>query len=115
VSVAGEAPPAQDPTLVDTEPEKDRSAHERKAPMYWRLLRLRHVHPNGWQRAVLLEGMVAVALVLVLAGVASLWTLLALPVVAASLVKVHDLLVGGIRRAARPPEDGSEPAADDSA
>ena len=67
---------------------------ETKPPLYWRLLRLRAIHPNGWQRAVLVEGVVAVAVVLVLADVASAWTLLALPLASAAVVKGHDLLAG---------------------
>src|SRR5205807_7195130 len=41
-----------------------------KPPMYWRLLRLRNVHPNGWQRALFVEGVLGLSLVLVLADVA---------------------------------------------
>ena len=63
-----------------------------RAPLYPRLLRLRHVHPNGWQRALLGEGAVAVAGVLVLADLATAWTLLVLPVAVAAVVKSHDLL-----------------------
>src|SRR4051794_2037706 len=76
-------------------------ARAAKAPLYWRLLRLRHVHPNGWQRAVLVEGVLAVAVTLVLADVASAWTLLALPVASAVIVKAHDVLVGMMK----PPVD----------
>jgi hypothetical protein len=65
---------------------------ETKPPLYWRVLRLRSVHPNGWQRAILVEGVGAVAVILVLADVASAWTLLALPLVAAAVVKGHDVL-----------------------
>ena len=66
----------------------------RAYPLYWRMLRLRHVRPNGWQRAVLVEGVTAVAVTLVLADVASAWTLVVLPVAAAALVKGHDVLAG---------------------
>jgi hypothetical protein len=82
---------------------------DRKAPLYWRLLRLRHVHPNGWQRALLLEGVIAAAVVLVLAGVASIWTLLVLPVVVALLVKLHDLLAGSLASPARVDADDPDP------
>lgn len=67
---------------------------ETKPPLYWRMLRLRRVHPNGWQRAMLVEGVVGVAVVLVLADVASAWTLLALPLASAVVVKAHDVLAG---------------------
>jgi hypothetical protein len=66
------------------------------APLYWRALRLRHVHPNGWQRAAMIEGVVVFAVILVLAGVATAWSILVLPVVVALLVKAHDLLVGAL-------------------
>ncbi|HET7309788.1 MAG TPA: hypothetical protein VFJ17_00520 [Mycobacteriales bacterium] len=70
------------------------SAAARAYPLYWRMLRLRHVRPNGWQRAVLVEGVTAVAVTLVLADVASAWTLVVLPVAAAAIVKGHDVIAG---------------------
>jgi hypothetical protein len=89
------------------EPEQAETERIRKAPLYWRLLRLRHVHPNGWQRALLVEGVFAVAVVLVLAGKASIWTLLVLPVLAAVLVKANDLIAGGLQRPSRSGEEKS--------
>lgn len=70
------------------------SAVARAYPLYWRMLRLRQVRPNGWQRAVLVEGVTAVAVTLVLADVASAWTLVVLPVAAALVVKAHDVIAG---------------------
>jgi hypothetical protein len=70
---------------------------EEKPPLYWRALRLRHLRPNGWQRAVLVEGVLALAVILVLADVATAWTLLVLPVASTALVKVHDVLAGLLR------------------
>ena len=67
-----------------------------RLPLYPRLLRLRHVRPNGWQRAVLGEGALAAAGVLVLADLATAWTLLALPVAVAAVVKSHDLMAGAL-------------------
>ena len=89
-----------------------------KRPLYPRLLRLRHVTPSGWQRAVLGEGAVALAAVLVLADVASAWTLLVLPLGVAALVKAHDVLAGLL--AARPPaaragQEGADGAPEDGA
>ena len=79
---------------------------EAKPPLYWRLLRLRLVRPNGWQRAVLFEGVTAVAVTLELADVASAWTLLVLPLASVVAVKGHDVLVGmlgtGMRGAEEP-------------
>jgi hypothetical protein len=45
-----------------------------------------------------LEGVIAVAVLLALADVASIWSLLVLPVVVAVVVKAHDVLVGALRR-----------------
>jgi hypothetical protein len=92
-----------------TAPEVEEERAPRRTPLYPRLLRLRHVRPNGWQRAVLGEGAIALAAVLVLADVASAWTLLVLPLGVAALVKGHDVLAGLL--AARPVVD--DPAAAD--
>ena len=71
-------------------------------PLYWRMLRLRHIRPNGWQRALLVEGVLTTAVILALADVASAWTLLALPLASIVIVKGHDLLVGWLPTA-KPP------------
>ena len=63
-------------------------------PMYWRILRLSAVRPNGWQRAVLVEGVIGLAIVLSLADVATAWTILVLPLVSMAVVKAHDYLAG---------------------
>lgn len=76
-----------------------------KRPLYPRLLRLRNIAPNGWQRAALGEGALAVAVVLVLADVASAWTLLALPLGVAVVVKAHDVLAGLLAAPAPAPAD----------
>lgn len=85
-----------------------------RAPLYPRVLRLRHVHPNAWQRAVLWEGSVVAGCVLVLADVASAWTLPLLPVGVAAVVKAHDVLAGVL--ATRPaPADAGTPHNGDGA
>lgn len=71
--------------------------------MYWRVLHLRHVRPNGWQRLMLFEGSVVVGIVLTLAGAATAWAVLVLPAVVAVVVKAHDLLAGYLRAGAGPP------------
>jgi hypothetical protein len=84
-----------------------------KPPLYWRALRLRHLRPNGWQRAILVEGVLALALILVLADVATAWTLLVLPLASAVLVKGHDVLAGLLPSdtgTAPPPERVTAPA-----
>ena len=91
-------------TTYDDEPKAEQPA---KRPLYPRLLRLRHVQPNAWQRAVLGEGAVGVAVLLVLADLATAWTLVALPVAVAAVVKAHDLVAGLLDRT--PAGDDSDP------
>jgi hypothetical protein len=84
-----------------------------KPPLYWRAVRLHHLRPNGWQRAILVEGVLALAVVLVLADVATAWTLLVLPLFATALVKGHDILAGLLRPATTmtpPPGQGTAPS-----
>ncbi|HEU0129716.1 MAG TPA: hypothetical protein VFQ85_01830 [Mycobacteriales bacterium] len=71
-------------------------------PLYPRLLRLRHVHPNGWQRALLVEGMAILGALGALADRASAWAIVVLPVAAAGVVKFHDVLSGFLPQRARP-------------
>ena len=79
----------------------------RKRPLYPRLLRLRHIAPNAWQRALLGEGALGVAVLLVLADLATAWTLLVLPIAVAAVVKVHDITAGLLERRPPPaPHDG---------
>ena len=77
-----------------------------RRPLYPRLLRLRNIHPNAWQRALLGEGALALAALLVLADLATAWTLLVLPLAVAVVVKAHDLLAGLLSEDSTPPEDG---------
>ena len=67
-----------------------------EVPFYSRMLRLRHIHPRPWHRAVLGEGSIALAGLLVMMDVASSWVLVALPVAVAATVKFHDLLAGAL-------------------
>jgi hypothetical protein len=85
-------------------------AAARKRPLYTRMLDLRHIRPNAWQRAVLGEGALALAVVLVLADVASAWTLLVLPLAVAAVVKAHDLLAGALARPGSAPAEEHSPA-----
>lgn len=61
-------------------------------PLYPRLLRLKSVRPNAWQRAALGEGMAGVGILLYLADLASAWTIVVLPLAVACVVKAHDVL-----------------------
>lgn len=96
----------------------DPATPEPKPPLYWRALRLQYLRPNGWQRAVLVEGVAALAVILVLADVATAWTLLALPLASVALVKGHDVLAGLLRpptTTAPPPERVTAPSESRSA
>ena len=101
-----DVPAGPDP---DDGPSADRPG---RVPLYPRLLRLRHLHLRGWQRIVLGEGALGAAVLLVLADLASAWTLLVLPVAVAAVVKLHDVVEGllaGTRDGAGP-ETGPAPS-----
>jgi hypothetical protein len=90
------------------------ASSESGSPLYPRLLRLRHIHPNGWQRAALVEGMAIVGGLAALADRATAWAPLILPVAAAAVVKFHDVLAGFLpRRASAAP--AGPPAPEDPA
>jgi hypothetical protein len=89
-----------------------KSAHPARRPLYPRLLHLQHIHPNAWQRALLGEGALGIATLLVLADLATAWTLLVLPVAVALVVKAHDLLAGRLNAPAPDPE-GPAPSYDE--
>ncbi len=70
----------------------------RERPHRSGLVRLRHVHPKAWQRATLDAAPPVVAVLLVMADLATAWTLLVLPVGVAAVVKSHDVLAGLLLR-----------------
>ncbi len=63
-------------------------------PLYARLLRLRHLRLRAWQRVLLSDGALLLSVLLVLADVATAWTLLVLPLAVAAVVKLHDVAAG---------------------
>jgi hypothetical protein len=69
-------------------------ASDQSAPLYPRLLRLQHVQPKAWQRALLVEGMAVAGGLVALADKATSWAPVILPVAAAAVVKFHDVLAG---------------------
>ena len=73
-----------------------------RRPAYVRLLRLRHLRLRAWHRALLGEGSVAVSGLLVLADLATAWTLIALPAAVAGMVKAHDLFAGRLSASSSP-------------
>ena len=91
------APPATEArsgTTVGQPPVPGTTPVPAAPPMYWRVLRLSAVRPNGWQRAALVEGVIGISVILALADVASAWTIVVLPLVAMAIVKAHDYLAG---------------------
>ena len=84
----------------------DAAGKPEKKPLYPRLLRLRHIEPNAWQRAALGEGAIGVGVLLAMADLASAWTIVALPVAVAAIVKAHDALQGLLDRTPPPPPPG---------
>ena len=87
-----------------------------RRPLYARLLRLRHIHPGASACFFFLEGSIALAGLLVLAGLVSAWALIVLPFAVAAAVKLNDVVAGGLARAQavdRPPRRGRAPARND--
>lgn len=86
------------PDATATENAAPAPRKQKKPPLYPRLLRLRHVHPNAWQRAALGEGAIGAGVLLSMADLASAWSIVVLPVAVAAVVKAHDLLQGLLDR-----------------
>ena len=73
-----------------------------RPPLHARVLRLHWLRLRPWQRAVLLDGSVVLAVLLVLADLVSAWALVVLPVLVAALVKAHDVVAGALRTPGTP-------------
>jgi hypothetical protein len=105
----GDIHPADFEAYEEVEPQLEEATEaddDRPAPLYWRLLRLRYTRPNGWLRALYFEGAVALGVVLVLADVASVWTIVVLPLIVAVVVKANDVVAGSLRAVYRQPRRG---------
>ena len=98
VPVAPASTDAEPPQVVPEPAPHVPPAKSEKKPLYPRLLRLQHIHPNAWQRAALGEGAIGVGVLLSMADLASAWTILALPLAVAAIVKAHDALQGLLER-----------------
>jgi len=102
---AGAPSTGPDPTESPVDAFDGASEEEARRPLLVRLLRLRHLHPAGWQRVLLGDVPLVLALLLVLADLASAWLLLALPAAVAVMVVLHDVVAGRVARdAPRPPD-----------
>lgn len=81
-----------------------------RPPLFARLLRLRHLRLRRWQTAIFVDATIAVAVVLVLAELATAWTLLVLPLAVALVVKLNDVVAGVLAGPAEtttaPPPEG---------
>ncbi len=83
-----------------------------KQPVYSRILALHHIRPGSVACFMFLEGSLAVAGLLVLAGF-NIWALLVLPIAVAMAVKLNDVVAGAMARAneaASPPREVELPA-----
>jgi len=101
-----EAAPAE--VTAETPPE-DAPPKKVKKPLYPRLLRLQHIEPNAWQRAALGEGAVGAGVLLSMADLATAWSIVALPVAVAVIVKANDALQGLLDRGASSAEPPASP------
>jgi hypothetical protein len=71
-----------------------------RPPLYFRLLRVRHLRPRSWTAFVLFEGSIVLGLLLALADIVNGWGVLAVPLAVAVMVKIHDSVAAAV--AARP-------------
>jgi hypothetical protein len=69
-----------------------------KRPLYFRLLRVRHLKARPWVVFLLFEGSIALGILLALAEIVSYWGVLAIPVAVAVMVKINDAVVGAMLR-----------------
>ncbi len=65
-------------------------------PLYFRLLRIRHLTLRPWATFVLFEGSIGLAILLALADVVDGWAVLALPIAVAAMVKLNDIVAGAL-------------------
>ena len=87
----------------------------RSRPLYFRLLRVRHLTVRPTTLFLLFEGSITLALLLYLADVVDGWGVLAIPVVVAIMVKLNDSVAGALIRPLalaqlRTPRPAEEPA-----
>lgn len=98
----------------------------RRRPIYAQMLGLRRLRPGPVLCFIYLEGSVALAILLTMAGLVSWWTILVLPLAVAAMVKLNDMVAvaAASRRSASParrerPEEPvqetAQPAAPDPA
>ena len=94
---------APGPTVEDVRDHTEAPDHDDhvRRPVYARALRLRHVRLRTWQRVLLGDGSLLLAVLLVLADLVSAWALLVLPLAVAAVVKAHDLTAAVLARPVR--------------
>ena len=69
-----------------------------KRTLYARVLRLRHLRLRPLVAFVLFEGSVAIGILLALADFVTVWAVLVIPATGAVMVKVNDVVAGGLNR-----------------
>ena len=97
------------PVVAPDEQSEEDVAPRPPRSLYLAALRVRHLRPGVFQRVLLVEGVFALAIVVVLADLASPWLIAVLPVVSAVLVKLHDLVEEGLARARTQNSPGGSP------
>ena len=75
-------------------PRPKRAQDRRRGSLYHRLLQLRYYRPKPVMTFILFEGSVILAVLLSLAEIVDWWSVLALPVAVAALVKFNDVIAG---------------------
>ena len=83
---------------------------EARAPLYARVLRLRHLAPSGFLCFIFVEGAVALGVLLALAELVNWWGVLLLPLTVAAMVKLNDVVAGALTAAAPAGRDHSRGA-----
>jgi hypothetical protein len=67
-----------------------------KRPLYFRLLRVRHLTMRPWLAFLLFEGSIVLATLLALAEIVSWWGVVVIPVAVAAMVKINDVITGAM-------------------
>ncbi len=81
-----------------TEARVDEADGDARSPFYVRALRLTAVRPGRLLCFFFFEGAIALAVILSLAERISWWSVLALPAAVAAMVKLNDMVAGGLAR-----------------
>lgn len=65
-------------------------------PLYFRLLRVRHLKVRPWLAFLLFEGSFGLGILLALADIVNYWGIIVIPVAVAAMVKINDMITGAM-------------------